>query len=113
MMIDKKRQDRTTKNRLIIYGDLVIDLLKYEVRQAGRTITLTLKEYELLRLLASNPGRVFTRETLLYKIWGSNSYGGARTIDVHITRLRNKIKEGDNYCIETVRGVGYKFKESK
>jgi two-component system, OmpR family, alkaline phosphatase synthesis response regulator PhoP len=110
-MMYKQQQDRTARNKLIIQGDLVIDLLKYEVRQAGRLIILTLKEYELLCLLASNPGRVFSRETLLNKIWGYNYYGGARTVDVHITRLRNKLKDGDNYFIDTVRGVGYKFKE--
>ena len=99
-------------NKLIIHGDLIIDLPKHEVRQAGRLIILTLKEYELLCLLASKPGTVFSRETLLKKIWGNNYYGGARTVDVHITRLRNKIKEGNNYFIDTVRGVGYKFKEA-
>ena len=111
-MMYRKQQDRTASNKLIIHGDLVIDLPKYEVRQAGRLIILTLKEYELLCLLASNPGKVFTRKTLLNKIWGYNYYGGARTVDVHITRLRNKIKDGDNYFIDTVRGVGYKFKET-
>ena len=109
--MNKKQQDRTARSKLIIHGDLFIDLPKYEVRLAGRLIVLTLKEYELLCLLASHPGKVFSRETLLNKIWGYNYYGGARTVDVHITRLRNKIKEGDNYFIETVRGVGYKFKE--
>jgi two-component system, OmpR family, alkaline phosphatase synthesis response regulator PhoP len=106
-----KQQDRTAMSKLIIHGDLVIDLPKYEVRQAGKLIILTLKEYELLCLLANNPGKVFTRKTLLNKIWGYNYYGGDRTVDVHITRLRNKLKEDDNFFIETVRGVGYKFKE--
>jgi DNA-binding response OmpR family regulator len=72
---------------------------------------LTLKEYELLCFLASNPGRVFSRETLLNRIWGYDYFGGARTVDVHITRIRNKIGGGDHAFIETVRGVGYKFKE--
>ena len=107
-----KQQDRTAMNKLIIHGDLVIDLPKYEVRQAGRLIVLTLKEYELLCLLASNPGKVFTRATLLNKIWGYNYYGGARTVDVHVTRLRNKIEDSGHSFIETIRGVGYKFKES-
>jgi len=108
----RKLQDKTARSKLIKHGDLLIDLPKYEVRQAGRLIVLTLKEYELLCLMASNPGRVFTRETLLNKIWGYNYYGGARTVDVHIRRLRSKIEDGGHSFIETVRGVGYKFKES-
>ena len=110
-MMYRKLQDRTAMSKLIIHGDLVIDLPKYEVRQAGRLIILTLKEYELLCLLASNAGKVFTRKTLLNKIWGYNYYGGARTVDVHITRLRNKIEDSSHSFIGTVRGVGYKFKE--
>jgi len=106
------RRDETTRSELIKRGDLVIDLSKYEVRLAGRLIVLTLKEYELLCFLVSNRGRVFSRETLLNKIWGYDYFGGARTVDVHVTRLRNKIEDGSHSFIETVRGVGYKFKES-
>ena len=107
----RKQQFQTKRSRLIKRGDLVIDRSKYEVHRAGGLITLTLKEYELLCFLASNSGRVFSRETLLNKVWGYNYYGGARTVDVHITRLRTKIEGGGHCFIETVRGVGYKFKE--
>jgi len=106
------RRDESTRSELVKCGDLVIDLSKYEVRLAGQVIILTLKEYELLCFLATNRGRVFSRETLLNKIWGYDYFGGARTVDVHVTRLRNKIEESGQSFIETVRGVGYKFKES-
>lgn len=106
------RRDESTRSELVKCGDLVIDLSKYEVRLAGQVIILTLKEYELLCFLATNRGRVFSRETLLNKIWGYDYFGGARTVDVHVTRLRNKIEESGHSFIETVRGVGYKFKES-
>jgi DNA-binding response OmpR family regulator len=90
-------------------GDLEIDLASYTVHLAGRPVDLTYKEYELLRFLATNAGRVFTRETLLNKVWGYDFYGGARTVDVHIRRLRSKIEERHTF-IETVRNVGYRFR---
>ena len=71
----------------------MIDLEKYEVTLAGNIIELTFKEYELLKLLASNKGRVYTREALLNKIWGYDYYGGDRTVDVHVRRLRSKIED--------------------
>jgi len=77
----------------------------------GRPIDLTYKEYELLRFLATHRGRVFTRDALLNQVWGYNYYGGTRTVDVHIRRLRAKLEWGQNSFFETVRGVGYKFKE--
>ena len=106
------RRDESTRTELVKCGDLVIDLSKYEVRLAGQVIILTLKEYELLCFLAANRGKVFSRETLLNKIWGYDYFGGARTVDVHVTRLRNKIEDSGHSFIETIRGVGYKFKES-
>jgi DNA-binding response OmpR family regulator len=78
----------------------------------GKTLSLTFTEYELLAFLAANSGRVFTREALLNKIWGYDYYGGDRTVDVHIRRLRAKIEWGQHSFIETVRGVGYRFKKS-
>jgi DNA-binding response OmpR family regulator len=92
-------------------GDLAIDPGKCEVSLSGRPVALTFKEYELLRFLACNKGRVFTRETLLDKVWGYDYYGGDRTVDVHIRRLRSKIEDMDCSFIETVRNIGYKFKE--
>ena len=70
-------------------------------------------EYELLRFLASNPGRVFTREVLLSQVWGYDYFGGARTVDVHIRRLRSKLGEQHAGMIQTVRSVGYSFGQSR
>jgi len=96
---------------LIKHGDMVIDLVKYEVFVAGRIIDLSFKEYELLKVLVSNKGRVLTRQVLLDKVWGDDYYGGDRTVDVHIRRLRSKIEDADHSFVQTVRNVGYKFKE--
>jgi DNA-binding response OmpR family regulator len=93
-------------------GDLVIDLAKCEVYIGGRPVMLTFKEYELLKVLAGNAGRVFTREALLNKVWGYDYYGGDRTVDVHITRLRSKIENIRNVSIETVRNIGYRLRVS-
>jgi DNA-binding response OmpR family regulator len=99
-------------HELIKCGDLTIDLAKYEVYVDGRQVELTFKEYELLRFLARNKGRVFTREALLNEVWGYDYYGGDRTVDVHITRLRSKLEDTTHAFIETVRNIGYKFKET-
>ena len=79
---------------------------------AGRLLALTFKEYELLKLLATNKGKVFTRESLLNEVWGYDYYGGDRTVDVHIRRLRSKIEDPTHTFIETVRNIGYKFKDA-
>ncbi len=97
---------------IIECGDLTIDLAKCEVYVGERLVTLTFKEFELLRFLASNKGRVFTREALLNEVWGYDYYGGDRTVDVHIRRLRSKLEDPAHTFIETVRNIGYKFKES-
>src|SRR6266540_809623 len=104
-----QRHGVDTRNTLK-HGDLVMDLANYTVHIAGRPVELTYKEYELLRFLATNRGRVFTRETLLSKVWGYDFYGGARTVDVHIRRLRAKIEDRHTPFIETVRNVGYRFR---
>jgi DNA-binding response OmpR family regulator len=91
-------------------GDLRIDLSRYEVWVGPRQVTLTFKEYELLRLLASEPGRVFTREVLLDRVWGYDYFGGTRTVDVHVRRLRSKLEDPVHTFIETVRNVGYRLK---
>jgi DNA-binding response OmpR family regulator len=96
---------------LIRIGNLVIDLARREVALDGKTLSLTFTEYELLVFLAANSGRVFTREALLNKIWGYDYYGGDRTVDVHVRRLRAKIEWGKHPFIETVRGTGYRFKK--
>jgi len=103
---------RPDRDMVIKMGDLTIDPVRCEVELAGRLLALTFKEYELLKLLATNEGKVFTRESLLNEIWGYDYYGGDRTVDVHIRRLRSKIEDSAHSFIETVRNIGYKFKES-
>jgi len=111
-----RRADKKDKNEKIIkISDIIIDVDKHEVTVKGKKIELTPKEFELLKLFALNPGRVFSRDYLLEKIWGYDYLGDTRTVDVHIRHLRQKIEENSdetNY-IETVRGVGYKFKEEE
>lgn len=91
-------------------GDLVIDTNRYDVYLAGRPVLLTYKEYELLRVLASSPGRVYRRETLLEDVWGYAYFGGTRTVDVHVRRLRSKIEDAAHTFIDTVWNVGYRFR---
>ena len=98
------------KNGVIEAGDIIIDQDTCEVTIAGRLVMLTFKEYELLRFLASNKGHVFSREVLLGKVWGYDYFGGDRTVDVHIRRLRSKIERFDSQYIETVRNIGYRLK---
>ncbi len=95
---------------IIKCGDLVIDQAQCEVFIAGRPAELTFKEYELLKFLAMHKNRVFSREALLDQIWGMDYFGGDRTVDVHIRRLRGKIEDGEHTFIDTVRNMGYKFK---
>ena len=96
---------------LLRHGGLEIDTERYKVTVQGDVVDLTYKEYELLRFLASNPGKPFTREALLNQVWGYDYYGGSRTVDVHVRRIRAKI-ERDEPFVETVRNVGYRFTES-
>ena len=90
-------------------GDLLLDLSNYKVFVADQPVNLTFKEFELLRFLMTNRGKVFTREALLNRVWGYEYFGGARTVDVHIRRLRSKIETSATVYIETVRNVGYRF----
>ena len=99
-------------NHIIRAGDLQIDTSSYEVTIKGDRVGLRFKEYELLKLLAENPGRVFSRDALLNQIWGYEYFGGTRTVDVHIRRLRSKIEDADHNFIETIWNVGYRFRES-
>ena len=96
--------------KLLKVGDLSIDQERYEVTVAGRRVALTYKEFQLLVLLASNPGRVYTREALLSQIWGYDYLGGTRTVDVHIRRLRSKVESPGHSFVETIWNVGYRFK---
>lgn len=92
-------------------GNLSINTNEYSVHLSGQKLEFTYKEFELLRLFASNRGKVFTRQDLLAKIWGTDYIGGTRTVDVHIRRLRFKLGEEFNSIIETVRNVGYRCRE--
>lgn len=103
------RTGRGTRPELVEYGALALNLETYQARIAGRALDLTYMEYELLKFLALHPGKVFTRETLLSRVWGYEYYGGARTVDVHVRRLRAKLGEEHASLIQTVRSVGYRF----
>lgn len=92
--------------------DIVIDTEKHEVTKNAKKLELTLKEFELLKILAKNRGKVLSRNFLLDEVWGYDYYGETRTVDVHIRHLRKKIEDNDRYpiYIETIRGIGYKMK---
>lgn len=92
-------------------GPLAIDTDSYRVTAGGRSLDLTFKEFELLRFLASHAGRVFTRPALLREVWGYDFYGGTRTVDVHVRRLRAKLGPEYEHLIETIRSVGYRAAE--
>ncbi|MFY9189492.1 MAG: response regulator YycF [bacterium] len=96
----------------ITFGDLVMDLESYQVTKRGQVIELTVREFELLKFLALSPGRVFSRETLLERVWGYDFYGDIRTVDVTVRRLREKIEDdpGNPTLVLTRRGVGYLFR---
>jgi DNA-binding response OmpR family regulator len=102
-----------TRPELIEYAGLVLNLETYQAAIAGQPLDLTYMEYELLKFLATHPGKVFTREVLLSRVWGYEYYGGARTVDVHIRRLRAKLSEEHAHLIQTVRSVGYRFGQSR
>jgi two-component system alkaline phosphatase synthesis response regulator PhoP len=106
------RRSRTTESHELIDCDgLVVDLATCEVTVEGRMVELTFKEYELLKLLVGNRGRVYTRDALLNRVWGYDYYGGDRTVDVHVRRLRSKIEDSKHNFIETVRNIGYRFRK--
>jgi DNA-binding response OmpR family regulator len=90
-------------------GDVVIDDAAYTVRVGGKTLDLTYKEFELLKYLAHHPGRVFSRQQLLAEVWGYDYFGGTRTVDVHVRRLRAKLGSEHAALIGTLRNVGYRF----
>jgi DNA-binding response OmpR family regulator len=107
------RTGRGTRPDLVEYGPLILNLETYQAALSGRPLDLTYMEYELLKFLATHPGKVFTREVLLSRVWGYEYYGGARTVDVHIRRLRAKLGEEHANLISTVRSVGYRFGQSR
>jgi DNA-binding response OmpR family regulator len=95
------------------YGDLVLNFETYQAAIDGKPLDLTYMEYELLKFFVSHPGKVFTREQLLSRVWGYEYYGGARTVDVHVRRLRAKLGEEHANFIQTVRSVGYRFGQTR
>ena len=103
------RSDAAPASRLVQYPDLIINQTNYSVVYRGKTVERPPKELELLYFLASSPNQVFTREQLLDHIWGYEYIGDTRTVDVHIKRLREKIKDHDAWRLATVWGIGYKF----
>lgn len=105
-LLRRYNNDDGSDSEVMEFGDLIIDQQKYQVRINDKKLDLPRKEFELLNLLASKPGKVFNRDEILDRIWGNEVVVGGRTIDVHIRKLREKI--GDVY-IKTVKGVGYKF----
>ena len=105
----RRTAPKTAKN-VLSTGKLSVNLDEHSVFAYGEKVMLTLKEFELLRIFMENPGRVFSRDILLEKIWGTEFYGETRTVDVHIGTLRTKLGECGEY-IETIRGVGYRMEE--
>jgi len=103
------RHNRITDRSLYRVRDLAFDFDRYQAYFRGQPLDLTFKEYELLRFLATHPGKVFTREVLLEQVWGYGYYGGSRTVDVHVRRLRARIDTPQHSYIRTVRGAGYLF----
>ena len=108
-----KSPSSAPKEKCVSYPDLVINLTNYSVTYMGHQIDMPPKELELLYFLASSPNQVFTREQLLDHIWGYEYIGDTRTVDVHIKRLREKIKDHANWALTTVWGIGYKFEVRK
>lgn len=105
-----RRTEPQENTKTLVLGKLRMDTESHTVVSGGQQVALTLKEYELLRLFLSHPGRVYTRELLLEKVWGMDYMGETRTVDVHIGTLRTKLAECGEY-ICTVRGVGYRLEE--
>lgn len=100
---------RSDGDTVITFGPLSLNVETYQAMVDGRSLDLTYMEYELLRFLAASPGKVFSREILLSEVWGYDYYGGARTVDVHIRRLRSKLGEEHANMISTIRSVGYRL----
>jgi DNA-binding response OmpR family regulator len=103
------REPDDPEGHLIRSGEVTVDESTYTAKLGGRPLDLTFKEFELLKYLAQHPGRVFTRQQLLQEVWGYDYFGGTRTVDVHVRRLRAKLGPEHETLIGTVRNVGYRF----
>jgi DNA-binding response OmpR family regulator len=104
-----RREADDPESHVIRSGEVSVDDATYTARVGGRVLDLTFKEFELLKYLAQHPGRVFSRQQLLSEVWGYDYYGGTRTVDVHVRRLRAKLGPENETLIGTVRNVGYRF----
>ena len=104
-----RRDPDDPEAHVIRSGEVVVDDAAYTAKLGGRALDLTFKEFELLKFLAQHPGRVFTRQQLLQEVWGYDYFGGTRTVDVHVRRLRAKLGPENEVLIGTVRNVGYRF----
>ena len=104
-----QRDSHDADAHIIRSGEVVVDETTYTAKLGGRVLDLTFKEFELLKYLAQHPGRVFTRDQLLQEVWGYDYFGGTRTVDVHVRRLRAKLGTENESLIGTVRNVGYRF----
>ena len=109
MAVERRDRETATDQDVIHVGDLTIDPHSYQAKLPGDALALTYKEFELLKFLAQQPGRVFSRDQLLREVWGYDYFGGTRTVDVHVRRLRAKLGPRYEMMIGTVRQVGYKF----
>jgi DNA-binding response OmpR family regulator len=109
LAVDRRSAKATAPQDRVDIGELTIDETAYTARLSGVALDLTYKEFELLKFLAQHPGRVFTRAHLVHEVWGYDYFGGTRTVDVHIRRLRAKLGTEHEQMIGTVRNVGYKF----
>ena len=107
LVIGRQAQEKSSSSKIQASG-VIIDEASYSAKVHGRPLDLTFKEFELLRFLATHPSRVFTREQLLSEVWGYDYFGGTRTVDVHVRRLRAKLGDLES-LIGTVRNVGYRF----
>jgi DNA-binding response OmpR family regulator len=104
-----QREADDPESHVIRSGEVVVDDATYTAKLGGRALDLTFKEFELLKFLAQHPGRVFSRQQLLQEVWGYDYFGGTRTVDVHVRRLRAKLGPEHETLIGTVRNVGYRF----
>jgi DNA-binding response OmpR family regulator len=113
LMLLVHRSGGDTDDGTIHHGDLALNPLSYQVALEDRALDLTFMEYELLKLFIGHPGRVYTREEILSQVWGYDYFGGMRTVDVHVRRLRAKLGQDHAWLLETVRGVGYRLAKGR
>lgn len=113
LAIARSASSAGTAGEPIRAAGVIIDEASYTAKVHGTPLNLTYKEFELLKYLAAHPGRVFTREQLLHEVWGYDYYGGTRTVDVHVRRLRAKLGTDHEQLIGTVRNVGYRFASAR